>query len=192
MIFCSPVNQAAMTWSLRDSIRWRDLALFLARAFPGLAIGIALLLILDRTLYTHGLDIFLLSYGTYMLFRKPMVVRTQHAVFDVGCGFLSGIFGGAVGFPSATVMIWCGMKGWDKTRQRAVVRPFILIMQMFALPAIILLGHNRDFDPGNRLFIPASLLGTALGLGLFRRLSDSQFGRLVSVLLIACGAGFAL
>jgi hypothetical protein len=37
MIFCSLVNQAAMTWSLRDSIRWRDLVPFLAGAFPGLA-----------------------------------------------------------------------------------------------------------------------------------------------------------
>jgi hypothetical protein len=100
-----------------------------------------------------------------MLFRKPMVVRTQHAVFDVGCGFLSAIFGGAVGFPSATVMIWCGMKGWDKTRQRAVVQPFILIMQMIALQAIILLGHNRGFGPGDLLFIPASLLGTGLASG---------------------------
>jgi hypothetical protein len=130
------------------------------------------------------------------LLRKPLVIRRQHAALDFATGLLGGITGGAAGFPGAFVTIWCSMKGWDKSRQRAVFQPFILIMQVLALLVISLL-HRRStgglgFDPTDLLFIPASLFGTSLGLALYRRLSDGQFARAVNVLLIASGLSYII
>jgi uncharacterized membrane protein YfcA len=194
MIVCSIANQAAMTWSGRHAIDWRGLRVYLAGGAPGLAIGVWILLNIDRTLYTHMFGAFLLTYGSYMLVRNPTVVLRQPYWADALAGFLGGITGGAAGFPGAFVTIWCGMKGWDKARQRAVFQPFILIMQIAALLTISLArrpaGGNAGFDFLNLLFIPASLVGTMLGLMLYRRLTDRQFGWAVNVLLVVSGLGY--
>lgn len=102
-----------------------------------------------------------------------------------------GITGGAAGFPGAAVTIWCGFKGWDKTRQRALFQPFILLMRVAALLAINLVrpaaAHGLGMAMGARPCIPASLLVTAVGLTFFRGLSDTQFTRAVNLPLIVSG-----
>jgi uncharacterized membrane protein YfcA len=196
MIACSIANQATMTWSLRHSIDWRGLALYLAGGLPGLALGVWFLLHAGHSDYMRAFGGSLLIYAAYMLFRKPIVLAWQPAAMDFVVGFLGGITGGATATPGVPVSVWCGMKGWDKTRQRAVYQPFILIMQIVALAAISL-AHpsgpsNPGFAPANLLFIPASLLGTAVGLTFFQRLTDLQFARAVNLLLIVSGLALAI
>lgn len=193
MIVCSVANQTAMIWSLKRAIRWRELTVFLIGGAVGLPVGIAVLLTLDRHVYTHVLGVFLVLYGCYMLTRKPLVIGRQATVFDVFAGFLGGVTGGAAGFPGAFVTIWCGFKGWDKRRQRAMFQPFILIMQVAALAAISLLRHSSGkvgFDPAILLCIPASLLGTTAGMTLYQRLSDNHFARAVNLLMIVSGISY--
>jgi len=196
MIVCSIANQAAMTWAMRRDVDWQGLSVYLAGGAFGLTIGVWSLLHADRTLYIPMLGGFLLAYGTYMLVRQPMVIRRQHGALDFAMGVLGGITGGAAGFPGAAVTIWCGMKGWEKSRQRAVFQPFILIMQVAALLAIsVARGAGTGgvgLDPADLLFIPVSLLGTALGMTLYRRISDSQFARVVNALLIVSGLSYVL
>lgn len=196
MITCSIANQAAMTWASRRDIQWRGLLVFLMGGTIGLPIGVWLLLHTDRFLYIQALGLFLLAYGSYMLVRKPLVINGQRSALDFICGLLGGITGGAVGFPGAFVTIWCGMKGWDKTRQRAVFQPFILFMQVAALLTISVASRSSSssigFDLSDLLFVPPALLGTAFGLALYRRLSDLQFARAVNVLLIVSGMSYIL
>jgi uncharacterized membrane protein YfcA len=194
MVMCSIANQITMTWAGRRDIVWRELAVYLAGGMLGLAGGVWILLHTDHTHYIPALGLFLLAYGLYMMLREPMVIRRQHTTLDFLMGLLGGITGGAAGFPGAFVTIWCSMKGWDKTRQRAVFQPFILIMQVVALLLISLLRRQGAGGPGldtnDLLFIPASLLGTSIGLALYRRMSDGQFARAVNILLIASGLSF--
>ncbi len=196
MVTCSIANQIAMTWAGRRDIVWRELGVYLAGGILGLAAGVWILLPADRSRYSAALGLFLLTYGLYMLLRKPMVIGRQHAALDFLTGLLGGVTGGAVGFPGAFVTIWCSLKGWDKARQRAVFQPFILIMQVLALLTISLMHRQGagsvGFDMHDLLFIPASLIGTSIGLALYRRLSDGQFARAVNVLLIASGLSYIL
>ena len=193
MIVCSIANQTAMVCSLRRSIRWRELAPFLLGGAFGLPVGITVLMTLDRHVYTHVLGVFLVVYGAYMLVRKPLVIGRQKIVFDVLAGFLGGITGGAAAFPGAFVTIWCGFKGWSKDRQRAMFQPFILIMQVAALAAISMVRHSAGkvgFEAVDLLCIPAALLGTAVGMTLYKRLSDNHFARAVNLLMIASGISY--
>ncbi|HEY0185017.1 MAG TPA: sulfite exporter TauE/SafE family protein [Rhodopila sp.] len=193
MVTCSIANQVAMTWASYRDIRWRELSVYLAGGGLGLIAGVWLLLHVAHARYAPGFGVFLSLYGTYMLVRKPVVVRRQHPAIDFAVGFLGGVTGGASGFPGAFITIWCGMKGWDKARQRAVFQPFILIMQVAALVGISM-ARSRTGGPGfsgsTLLFVPGSLIGTLLGLSLYRRLSDSQFARFVNILLIASGVSY--
>ncbi|MGY2047241.1 sulfite exporter TauE/SafE family protein [Methylobacterium sp. JK268] len=196
MIVCSVANQSAMVWAMRRDIEWRRLRPFLLGGFASLPVGAWILLNVARQTYVRWLGAFLIVYGTYMLLRRPVVIQRQSEACDALAGVLGGITGGAIGFPGAFVTIWCGFKGWSKEQQRAVFQPFILFMQVGALVLIAALNagpHGRiSVDWGDLLCVPGSLLGTAVGMHLYRRLSDTHFAIVVNALLIVSGLSFAI
>ncbi len=75
-----------------------------------------------------------------------------------------------------------------------MIQPFILLMQVVALLMIAFARHavSGGADATNLLFIPASLLGTQVGMVLYRRLSDRQFARVVNGALIVSGIGYVI
>ena len=194
IMVCSVANQAVMTWSVRGKINWRDVSIFLAGGMTGLPVGVWLLLHAGREFNATGLGVLLLLYGSFMMVRQRERIARQHWLCDVLAGFLGGITGGAAGFPSVAVTIWCGFKGWDKVRQHALYQPFILVMQVAGLLVISLtrqqVGHGAGFEPATLLCIPATLLGTALGMAVFHRLSTNQFALAAKIILV--GSGFSL
>jgi uncharacterized membrane protein YfcA len=138
----------------------------------------------------------LIAYGSYLLLRRPTRPLRTGPLTDACAGFLGGVTGGLVGFPGSFVTIWCGLKGWDKARQRGVYQPFILIMQPVALTVIGLMRSTSataaPLDWKTFAFVPAALLGAWFGLRIFKRLSDRQFEFAVSALLAASGIGLML
>ena len=194
MLACSIANQALMAWSLRCHVAWHGLRVCLLGGMLGLPLGVWALLHVDHGLYTHAFGILLLLFGAYLLGRRQQGTCLQHPCLDLAAGILGGITGGAAGFPSAPVAIWCSLKGWDSTRQRALCQPFTLVIQAAALLAISIAtqGANDSFSPGNLLCIPASLLGTSLAMTWCRRLSHHRQALAVNLLLIASGFCFAL
>jgi uncharacterized membrane protein YfcA len=191
MIVCSIAIPAMSVLTLRNTIDWRYLARFFVGGVFGLPIGVYLLTHLSAPLYLKGVGVFLILYGLYMLVRRPLTVTANLWLIDYGAGFVGGITGGFAGFPGAFVTIWCGLKGWSKDRQRGIYQPFILIMQVLALPLIVVTRPSAHSDLGIDLatlfYIPAALLGTWCGIAIFRRLTDRQFTRAVNVLLIVSG-----
>jgi uncharacterized protein len=109
-------------------------------------------------------------------------------------GAMGGLTGGMAALPGPFVTIWCSLQGWDKTRQRGVTQAFILIMQIVALGTLYAMGSGgRSYAAIHTsawAYLPAALLGTVIGLSVFRRLSDRQFAVAVNVLMIASGLGF--
>ncbi len=95
----------------------------------------------------------------------------------------------------AFVTIRCGLKVWDKTRQRGVYQ-FILGMQPVTLVVIYLMRPSSSTAPpldwATLAFVPAALLGAWFGLRIFKRLSDRQFEFVVNALLILSGIGLIL
>ena len=194
MMICSIAGQALMVWSLRREISGGP------RALPGRRRGRPaarrLFLLHSRpVLYIHVIGGLLVAYAAFMIFRRPIVVRRQHALFDGLAGFLGGITGGAAAFPGAFVTIWCGFKGFSKERQRGIYQPFILIVQVagLALLAAASLGaEGRHFDLGGIVYVPAMLLGSSCGMACFKWLNDRQFTSSVNLLLIVSGLSFLL
>ncbi|HEY0423160.1 MAG TPA: sulfite exporter TauE/SafE family protein, partial [Rhodopila sp.] len=196
MIICSIAIQLLGVATLWRSIDWRSLGLFLVGGFPGVPAGVYLLLNLPTTTYRHVIGGLLIAYGGYLLLRWPARSRRTGPLTDACAGFLGGITGGLAGFPGAFVTIWCGLKGWDKARQRGVYQPFILIMQPVTLVAIRLMQPSSpvqgQLDWKAFVFVPAALLGAWFGLRIFKRLTDRQFGLVVNALLILSGIGLVL
>jgi|HubBroStandDraft_6_1064221.scaffolds.fasta_scaffold149118_2 uncharacterized membrane protein YfcA len=195
MMICSIAGQALMVWSLRRDIDWRGLRPFVAGAAIGLPVGVYCLLHSRPVLYVHIIGALLVLYAAFMIFRRPLVVRRQHALFDGMAGFLGGITGGAAAFPGAFVTIWCGFKGLSKERQRGIYQPFILIVQLAALAVLALssLGaEGRAFNLAGITYVPAMLIGSSFGMACFKWLNDRQFALAVNLLLIVSGLSFLL
>jgi len=193
MIVCSIAMQSFSVAALWRSVEWRGLPVFLAGGTLGVPAGVWLLLHLSAHGYRDVIGGLLIAYGIYMLLRWPTRALRTGPLADAGAGFLGGFTGGLAGFPGAFVTIWCGLKGWDKERQRGLYQPFILCMQPISLIAIHLMrpaaSTAAQLDWNAIAFIPAALLGTWFGLRIFRRLSDRQFQIAVNLLLVAAGAG---
>jgi uncharacterized membrane protein YfcA len=193
MLICSIANQAMSVWLLRNEIRLRPLASFLLGGAIGVPAGVWLLLHLNAGTFRVGLGTLLVAYSAYMLLRRPITLSRTSTASDVAFGFIGGLTGGFAATPGAPVSIWCGMKGWDKARQRAVFQPFILLMQFVVLGTIAAM-HTKGapviaVPPAAWACVPAGLLGTWWGMALFKRLTDRQFGKAVNVLLIVSGVG---
>jgi uncharacterized protein len=192
MIVCSIAIQLFCVTALWQSIDWRGLPVFLAGGILGVPAGAWLLIHLPGGAYRGIIGGLLVVYGSYLLLRWPTPALRSGPIADACVGFLGGFTGGLAGFPGASVTIWCGLKGWDKTRQRAVYQPFILCMQPISLLAISLMqpaSATTPLDWKVLAFIPAALLGAWCGLRIFKQLSDRQFELTVHALLIMAGIG---
>lgn len=196
MMVCSVGGQALMVWDLRRDIVWRRLSLLLAGAAAGLPLGVFILLHAQPALYLQAMGVALISYALLMVFRRPTVLRRQHPALDTVAGLLGGITGGAAAFPGAPVVIWCGLKGWTKERQRGLCQPFILVAQVAAILLMMLMdpGPNRAqaFTFAGLSYLPPMLLGTALGMTFFKRLNDRQFALAINLMLIVSGLSFVV
>ncbi len=196
MLICSIAIQSLSVLALRNEIDWRPLLQFLTGGVVGLPIGIHALLHLPKPVFASVFGALLIAYGTFMLFRPPLRVRADVAAWNVAAGAVGGVTGGLAAFPGAFVTIWCGLKGWNKSRQRGVYQPFILVMQILAVSILAMLptglSLSRSFDPGIVEYVPAALMGTVLGLWFFRKMTDRHFAIAVNILLVASGAGMLL
>jgi uncharacterized membrane protein YfcA len=196
MITCSIAIQLLSVATLWRSIDWSSLPVFLVGGVIGVPAGVYLLLHLQTSAYRDIIGALLIAYGGYLLLRNPVSKLRTGPLSDACAGFLGGLTGGLAGFPGASVTIWCGLKGWDKVRQRAVYQPFILSMQPVALIVIALMrpasASATQLDWKTLAFIPAALLGAWFGLRIFQRLSDRQFELTVNALLIVSGIGLIL
>jgi len=196
MIVCSIAIQLLSVAALWRSIDWRSLPIFLTGGVLGVPAGVYLLLHLPTGAYRSVIGGLLIAYGGYLLLRWPTWSLRMGPLSDACAGFLGGLTGGLAGFPGAFVAVWCGLKGWDKTRQRGVYQPFILGMQPVTLVVIYLMRPSSSTAPpldwATLAFVPAALLGAWFGLRIFKRLSDRQFEFVVNALLILSGIGLIL
>jgi CarD family transcriptional regulator len=174
---------------------WPSLPIFLTGGVLGVPAGVYLLLHLQSDTYRDVMGGLLIAYGGYLLLRRPTRPLRTGPLWDACAGFLGGLTGGLAGFPGAFVTIWCGLKGWDKGRQRGVYQPFILSMQLVTLIVIYLMRPSStatQLDWKTLAFVPAASLGAWFGLRIFKWLSDRQFELAVNALLILSGVGLIL
>lgn len=193
MMVCSIAIQSLSIAVLWRDVDWRTLPRFIAGGAVGLPIGVWLLLHLGHAGFNEAMGGLLIAYASYRMLRRPFAVTSAGGLADTCVGLLGGITGGLAGFPGAAVTIWCGMRGWDKHRQRGIYQPYILVMQILALLLIQVMrrsaAHGAGLHLGSLAFVPVALLGTWFGLVIFHRLPDRHFAMAVNVLLLVSGVG---
>jgi uncharacterized membrane protein YfcA len=192
MMVASIAIQTYSVVNLYRIISWRACAPFLIGGITMMPVGLYLLLTIRPGAYIITIGIAVAAYGTYMLFKPTPRVATGGRFADVVVGALGGITGPLAAFPGAFLTIWCGMRGWDKARQRSIYQPYILVLQILALGAMSLVSERAVVSPRLLIYALPGIAGAWLGLQIFRRLTDVQFHRLVNVALVISGIALVL
>jgi len=195
LMACSLAIQAYAVLHLRRAIDWRRVAPFVAGGLVTLVPGCWLALHAPVRAWLAGLGVFLAAYGLLMLWRRPGPAPAPGRpgrLGDLLAGALGGFTGPLAAFPSLPVTLWLGWQGLDKTRQRAIYQPYIVVMQLAALSALAVMGDGRPLRLAQLSFAVPSLLGCSIGLRLFHRLSTAHFNTMVHLLVAVSGAALAL
>jgi uncharacterized membrane protein YfcA len=188
MVLCSIAIQLYCVIAIRRSIEWRRLLPFLLGGAACVPVGVWLLSRVSYDAFTIGLGAFLTVYGAVMLWRPQGRIWTGSWWTDFCVGALGGITGGLAAFPGAFVTIWCSVRGWDKSVQRAVTQPFILAMQLITLGTMHAQHFAVHIDSVRIEGMLAALFAAFVGMRVFRSLSNRQFALLLNSLLMVSGA----
>jgi uncharacterized membrane protein YfcA len=196
MMLCGLANQAAQAWSMRRGFDWPALRPYLAGGVFGLPIGIGLWLRAGQAIDSRGLGAALIVFALILPALRRWLPRPEGRWITVATGFVGGLIGGAFEFPGAPVAVLCNLRDRDRFRQRAIFQPFMLVMLLPVVLAASLLGGGRfgitHVAPGDFFCVPVGLAGVAIGMALFRRMSDRQFSIAVSLQLLMSGLSYLL
>ena len=160
----------------------------------GVPLGVWLLNNLPAQKLMLVFGVILIAYSVYSL-AKAASHKTRGvcgAASGVAVGFIGGTIGGFTAFPGAAVVVWTGLRNLPKKVARAIVQPYILVLQIVSL-ATNAYAHPAIF--GQRFWLllaitlPVVLPGTMGGVALYKRISDVNFKRISFILLGLSGVG---
>jgi uncharacterized protein len=192
LVMGSLIVQGIGSWAVRDHIPWPRLWLYVGTATLGVPIGIAILALGPARAIVAGVGLLLVVYASYTLARIALRMtparRAATRASDAVIGFASGILGGIGGYVGALVGMWADVQGMPPQDTRALMQPFIAIMQALTILGLAFTG----FFTGEAIFltataVPALLLGTWLGLRVGKRLPAQGFRLVLLSLLLVSG-----
>ncbi len=164
---------------------------------PGAYVGIWMLSHLPAMQLMTVFGSILVAYSLYSLFKPAGLVLKgcDGPIASLIVGFIGSAFGGFTAFPGAAVVVWLGLRGVSKERNRAIVQPYIIMSQIFSL-ILIATQHAEYFNHRYWVLLlwtlPAVLPGTLSGVMMYRRISDVNFRRISFMLLGLSGAALLI
>jgi uncharacterized membrane protein YfcA len=187
---CSLSGQLLSIQLLRQTITYEIRWPLIFAGLFGVPFGTFALLWCDGRIIQFGLGGLLAVCGAWRLsggWRGGFRVCCSERVIGA-CG---GLCGGMFGVSSAIPSIWLTMSGLDKTKQRAILQPYIIAIQCASLVALL---YNGKFTAtvwqALELYSLPLVAGIFVGTFSFRLFSSEAYARAVSGLVML--SGFAL
>ena len=192
LVMGSLIVQGIGSYAVRAHIPWPRLWLHVGAASVGLPFGLAVLALGSTRGIVAGVGLMLVLYAGYTLARialrlSPPVVRATRGR-DAAIGVAAGVLGGIGGYVGALPAMWADVQAMPPQDTRALMQPFIAIMQAITVVGLALTG----FFTNEAIFltltsIPALLLGTWAGLRVGRWLPAQGFRLVLLGLLLLSG-----
>lgn len=158
-------------------------------ALPGIPLGILLLAKGNAHMGKVILGVIIIGFSLYSLIaRNRRGLHGNHWGWLVGCGFLSGVLGGAYGMNGPPLAVYGALRRWSPQHFRATLQCYFLVASLAGLVGYTVLGIwsaavTRYFF----LSLPAVMIAVLLGRALNRRMKDHGFFRFVYAGLIVVG-----
>ena len=185
---CSLTGQVISMMSLRREIAYTLCWPLILAGIAGVPLGLALLSLIDKHLFGAIAGGVIAGASAWWLFRPGLRIATQRPAVEVVAGLAGGLCGGLTGVSAPIPTVWCAACGMTKERQRAVLQPFILIIQ---LSSGILLWQRNAVDQvvlhNYALLIGPVIGGSWLGARVFHAFTHRAFVRVAMGLTAGCG-----
>jgi uncharacterized membrane protein YfcA len=188
-VFGGLAGQVMAAFTVSRVTDWKRLLPFLAGGLLGLPLGLLLLPRLDVQLFKLFLGALLTAWCPAMLFSGKLP-RIDHGgrVADGTVGAAGGFMGALGGFSGVIPTLWCTLRGYEKSAQRAVIQNFNLAVLTVTMASYAAAGLvTRDTLPMLAIVAPAALIPAWLGGRVYMGISDLAFRRLVLSLLTCSG-----
>ena len=178
-------------WISYRYIEPQRVARLLIPALAGIPVGLYLLASVDEQMLKLVIAAFLLFYGGYFVMRRglPQVTK-DYLLLEGAIGFASGILGALAGLSGVLPTVWASMKPWPKLKIRGLLQPFSFIILCISAVALVFQGaFSETVGLGLLVAVPTSAVAAWFGIIVFKRLSDTQFQRLLIALIFLSGIG---
>lgn len=190
---CSLTGQIVSMLSLRRRVAYAIRWPLVLSGLAGVPVGLWLLSIVSAHIFGMIAGSIIALASLWWLFRPRIEARDGHPALEILAGLAGGLSGGLTGLSAPLPTIWCAAHGLSKERQRAVLQPFIMIMQLIS--GVLLWRHGTldraMFDTYLLLSGPV-IAGAWLGACSFRAASTEGFMRIALGLTAASGIALML
>lgn len=189
MVMCGVLLYAVTLVRMRRCLDFSAAVPFVVGGALGVPGGAWLLTMADATLFRLGVGAFLVVYaGVFLLVRAMPRVTAGGRTADGAVGIIGGMLVGLAGFGAVAPAIWSGLRGWPMDRQRGAFQTFGLAIDVVTLVWFLINGMIAPTVGVYFLWcLPATLLGTGLGMWFYGRLDERLFRRAVLGLLLVSG-----
>lgn len=189
VVLTSLLGQMISIMSVKTEITLARATPFLSGGALGVPLGVLILPMLNTTLFRLSIGVILLVYCSIMFSgRRLPLVRNGGWLADSGVGLIAGVMGGATGISGPPMILWCGLRGWEKEAQRATFQSFfigtqILTIGIFAARGLI----NANSVQLALIAAGPVVLASLIGSRVFKRFTGPQFQKAVYGLLFISG-----
>jgi uncharacterized membrane protein YfcA len=188
IVLCGIVTQGSGIWRVRHAINWWTVWPYILGGAIGIPIGIALVTTVDPNMIRLGIGVLLLTYSLYSLIRPVFKPPKPSFPADLGVGIINGLISGLTGLGGVAVTIWGQLRGGKKDVQRALFQPalfatFVMTAFSFAIAGAFTMETLKLYA----LALPVLIAGIWSGFGLYGKLDDAAFRKVILVLLLASG-----
>lgn len=188
VVLGSLLGQCISILSVRNSISVARVSPFVVGGAVGVPLGAAVLHAMNAQAFRASVGVGLIVFCTLML-RADRLPKVKAGRPADGCiGFLSGTLAAACGMGGPPMTLWCALRDWDMTTQRATFQSFFIVIQVQVLAWYV--GQGVIDRPLLSIFAvvaPVIVAASWIGSRLARRFSDRKFQRMVFLLLLASG-----
>ncbi len=188
IVLCGLVTQGSGIWRVRHAINWRTVAPYIIGGAIGIPAGTALVTSVDPGTVRLTIGVLLLAYSLYSLRRPAIKAFKANFPADLGVGIANGLIGGLTGLGGIAVTVWCQLKGGQKDAQRAIFQPVLFAtFVMTAISFAFARAYTVETLKLYGLALPVLVAGIWSGFGLYGKLDDVAFRKVILVLLLASG-----
>jgi uncharacterized protein len=160
-------------------------------SLPGIPVGIFLLVHGNEHVVKSILGVLIAAYAIYSLASKTSrTLSRDNRRLLAGCGFLSGVMGGAYGMNGPPLAVYGRLRGWSPQHFRATLQAYFLPASFVGLIGYWVAGlWSAAVTQYFLLSLPGVGVAILLGRGINKRMNGQGFLRIVCLGLLAIGIG---
>jgi len=180
---------AVNLWSVRRDLLWGEVWPLFLSSMPALLLGVYFLRSLDDRLLRVCLGVTVLAGCAVTLWATKGARIHRVKPWGYVAGLLGGLSGGTVGASGPPIVLYCLLRGWDKSVAKGVMSVFFMLIGIWRVVLLFATGvaTGEVARKGVLLLVPA-LVGAYLGTHIFRRMSNQVFRYAALVVLVGLSA----